>query len=109
MRYCSVTRNVTYIMPFISHHSLRNPCILHAIACDLLTINNFVIICDTMALPPVRNIERKYSMDNQTSKSAQMRNISPETKRAASLYKRLSPADRQLIIALLKSLSSKKE
>ena len=48
-------------------------------------------------------------MENQASKSAQMRNISPETKRAASLYKRLSPADRQLIIALLKSLSSKKE
>ena len=48
-------------------------------------------------------------MDNQASKSAQMRNISPETKRAANLYKRLSPADRQLIIALLKSLSSKKE
>lgn len=48
-------------------------------------------------------------MDNPASKSVQTRDNSPETKRAADLYKRLSPADRQLIISLLKSLSSKKE
>ena len=48
-------------------------------------------------------------MENHVKKSAQMSNFSPETKRAADLFKRLSPADRQLIIALLRSLSSKKE
>lgn len=48
-------------------------------------------------------------MEINKKESAQMRNISPQTKRAADLFKRLSPADRQLIIALLRSLSSKKE
>ncbi len=48
-------------------------------------------------------------MGNQNDKGAQMSNFSPETKRAAALFKKLSPADRQLIIALIKSLSSKKE
>ena len=27
---------------------------LHAVACNLLTINKFVIICGTMSMPPVR-------------------------------------------------------
>ena len=63
MRYCSVTRNVTYIMPFISHHSLRNPCILHAIACDLLTINNFVTFYGTITKPPVSTENR--SVDHE--------------------------------------------
>lgn len=49
------------------------------------------------------------NMDNKACEGAQMRNFSPETKRAAALYKKLSPADRQLIMALIKSLSSKKE
>ena len=44
-----------------------------------------------------------------TQEITQMRNISPDTKRAADLFTRLSPADRQLIIALLKSLSSQRE
>ena len=47
--------------------------------------------------------------EKQKGKSTQMQNISPQTKRAVNLFRRLPPADRQLIIALLKSLSSKKE
>ncbi len=53
------------------------------------------------------NIEA--SRGNHVTEGAQMRNFSEETKRAAALYKKLSPADRQLIMALIKSLSSKKE
>ena len=52
-------------------------------------------------------MEKKNTKPDQGS--AQMRNISPDTKRAADLFTRLSPADRQLIIALLKSLSSQRE
>lgn len=47
--------------------------------------------------------------NKQAIESAHLRNFSSETKQAAALYKKLSPADRQLIMALIKSLSSKKE
>ena len=45
---------------------------------------------------------------NQNSEGAQTRTFSPVIKRAAAIFKKLSPADRQMIMALIRSLSSQK-
>lgn len=43
------------------------------------------------------------------TKGTQMQTFSQETQKATALFKRLSPEERKMIIALLRSLSSTKE
>ena len=53
--------------------------------------------------------EEEARQVNQNNASAQTSTFPLVTKRAAAIYKKLSPTDRQLIMALIKSLSLQKE